>query len=142
MNVLEGSLEREGDALSVPSRIGGVCTCRPRSRRGPSWRATWARPVAVGIRPEALDEPGGSDGDGARLSGRVQAVEALGPEQFVYIEVDAKPVLIEDVVEGLVDVEEAEDLAEILTDADELPRDGRRPARCVGARPARRADRA
>ena len=77
------------------------------------------KPIAIGIRPEALDERGGRDsGDGALLPGRVQAVEALGPEQFVHVEVDAKPVLVEEVVEGLVDLEQAEDLAEIMTDTD------------------------
>ena len=77
------------------------------------------KPIAVGIRPEALDEPGGRDGgDGGRLRGRVQAVEALGPEQLVHVEIDAKPVLVEDVLEGLVDLEEAEELAEIGIDAD------------------------
>jgi multiple sugar transport system ATP-binding protein len=77
------------------------------------------RPIAVGIRPEALDEPGRRDvGDGGRLRGRVQAVEALGSEQLVHVEIDAKPVLAEDVLEGLVDVAEAGNLAEIKTDTD------------------------
>jgi multiple sugar transport system ATP-binding protein len=76
------------------------------------------KPVAVGIRPEALDERGGRDGGGGRLHGRVQAVEALGAEQLVHVEIDAKPVLGDDVVEGLVDLEEAEDLAEIGVDVD------------------------
>ena len=81
--------------------------CRPRCcRRGPRSRASVGKPIAVGIRPEALDEPGRRDGgDGGRLRGRVQAVEALGPEQLVHVEVDAKPVLAEDVLEGLVDEE-------------------------------------
>ena len=75
------------------------------------------KPIAVGIRPEALDEPGRRDGaDGGRLGGRVKAVEALGPEQLVHVEVDAEPVLVEDVLEGLVEPEEAGDLAEIITD--------------------------
>ena len=51
--------------------------------------------------------------DGGRLRGASQAVEALGPEQLVHVEIDAKPVLVEDVLEGLVDVEQAGDLAEI-----------------------------
>src|SRR5436190_4430504 len=116
MNVLEGSLERAGDALTC--RVGAAVLPLPpevQSAR-PELAQNVGKPIAVGIRPEALDEPGGSDGDGARLRGRVQAVEALGPEQLVHIEVDAQPVLVEDVVEGLVDQAEAEDLAEIMTD--------------------------
>jgi ABC-type sugar transport systems, ATPase components len=73
----------------------------------------------VGIRPEALDEPGRRDGgDGGRLRGRVQAVEALGAEQLVHVEIDAKPVLVEHVLEGLTDLGEDEDLAEIGIETD------------------------
>jgi multiple sugar transport system ATP-binding protein len=117
MNVLEGSLERAGDALTC--RVGTAVLALPPAVQSarPELARNVGKTIAIGIRPEALDEPGRRDGDGARLRGRVQAVEALGAEQFVYIEVDAKPVLVEDVVEGL-DVDEAEDLAEILTDAD------------------------
>ena len=118
MNVLEGSLERAGDVLTC--RVGTTVLALPpevQSAR-PELAGYVGKTIAIGIRPEALDEPGRRDGDGARLRGRVQAVEALGPEQFVYIEIDAKPVLVEDVVEGLVDVDEAEELAAIMTDAD------------------------
>ena len=119
MNVLEGSLAGEGDVLMC--RVGSaafalppeVATARPELARHVG------KPIAIGIRPEALDERGRRDGgDEALLPGRVQAVEALGPEQFVHVEVDAKPVLAEEVVEGLVDLEQAEDLAEIMTDTD------------------------
>jgi multiple sugar transport system ATP-binding protein len=118
MNVLEGSLERAGDALTC--RVGtAVLALPPEAQRArPELASHAGRPIAIGIRPEAFGERGGSNGDGAVLRGRVQAVEALGPEQYVHIEIDAKPVLAEDVVEGLVDQEAAEDLAEILTDTD------------------------
>ena len=119
--------------------------CRPRCRAArPALARHVGKPIAVGIRPEALDEPGRRDGgDGGRLRGRVQAVEALGAEQLVHVEIDAKPVLVEDVLEGLVDMERGRrSLAEIGIDTDGSARDRRRPARGVGERPARRADRA
>jgi multiple sugar transport system ATP-binding protein len=118
MNVLEGSLERAGDTLTC--RVGtAVLALPPEVQSGrPELAGSVGKPIAVGIRPEAFRERDGSDGDGARLSGRVQAVEALGPEQYVYIETEAKPVLVDEVVEGLVDQEAAEDLTEILTDSD------------------------
>ena len=95
------------------------------------------RSIAVGIRPEALDHAGRTNGDdGGRLRGIVRAVEALGPELLAHVEVDAKPVLVDDVLEGLVDMEQAEELAEIMPDADGS-RDARRPARCIGERAAR-----
>jgi multiple sugar transport system ATP-binding protein len=119
MNVLEGSLEREGDVLTC--RVGTAALVLPPEvlNARPNLAGQVGRPIAVGIRPEALNEPGRRDGgDGGRLRGRVQAVEALGAEQLVHVEVDAKPVLAEDVLEGLVDVEEAKELAEIKTDTD------------------------
>jgi multiple sugar transport system ATP-binding protein len=70
------------------------------------------RSVAVGIRPEAL---GQGTGDG-RLTGFVRAIEALGPEQLAHVEIVGKPVLAEDVLEGLVDGEAAGDLAELKSD--------------------------
>ncbi len=119
MNVLEGSLEQEGAALVC--RVGTAAFALPPEvlSERPALAVSVGKPVAVGIRPEALDEPGRREGrDGGRLRGRVQAVEALGAEQLVHVEIDAKPVLAEDVLEGLVDLEEAADLAEIGVDAD------------------------
>jgi multiple sugar transport system ATP-binding protein len=118
MNIVEGSLERAGDgvicrigtaALPLPAEVVDARPALPRSV---------GKPVAVGIRPEALDEPGRRGTDGARLRGVVQAVEALGPEQLAHVEIEARLVLVEDVLEGLVDKEEAQDLAEIKSDAD------------------------
>jgi multiple sugar transport system ATP-binding protein len=117
MNMLEGTLERQGDALIC--RIGAAALTLPAEvlAARPALAQQVGKPIAVGIRPEALDEPGRRDGgDGGRLSGRVKAVEALGPEQLVHVDVDAQPVLVEDVLEGLVEPEEAGDLAEIITD--------------------------
>jgi multiple sugar transport system ATP-binding protein len=119
MNVLEGSLEREGDALMC--RIGTAALALPPAvlSERPALAHQVGRPIAVGIRPEALNEPGRRDGsDGGRLHGRVQAVEALGPEQLVHVEIDAKPALVEGVVEGLVDMEAAKELAEIRSETD------------------------
>jgi multiple sugar transport system ATP-binding protein len=119
MNVLEGSLEQEGAALVC--RVGTAAFTLPPEflSERPALVSSVGKPVAVGIRPEALDEPGRRDGrEGGRLQGRVQAVEALGAEQLVHVEIDATPVLAEDVLEGIVDMEQAADLAEIGVDAD------------------------
>lgn len=119
MNMLEGSLEGEGEALTC--RIGTAALALPPEvlNARPALARHVGRTIAVGIRPEALDTPGRRDGgDGDRLRGRVQAVEALGPEQLVHVEIDAEPVLVEDVLEGLVELAEAEDLVEIRTDTD------------------------
>jgi multiple sugar transport system ATP-binding protein len=119
MNVLEGTLEGADDALVC--RVGTATFALPPDvlQARPGLAGNVGKPIAVGIRPEALGEPDARDGgDGARLRGRVHAVEALGPEQLVHFEIDATPVLVDDVLEGLVDAEQAEDLAELGIDAD------------------------
>jgi multiple sugar transport system ATP-binding protein len=118
MNILEGSLERDGDNLVC--RIGGAAFTLPAelTNERPALAGNLGKPIAVGIRPEALHEPGRGDSeDGGRLQGRVQTVEALGPEQLAHVEIEAQPVLVDDVVEGLVDMEHAADLAEIGSDS-------------------------
>jgi multiple sugar transport system ATP-binding protein len=115
MNVLEGTLERQGDALVC--RIGQAALTLPAELLAarPSLGEHLGRTIAVGIRPEALNEPGRREGgDGGRLHGRIVAVEALGPEQLAHIEIEARPALVEHVLEGLVDEEQADDLADII----------------------------
>ncbi len=118
MNMLEATLERKGD--DVVCRVGSATLMVPAQvlSARPALVGYVGRSIAVGIRPEALDHSGRLNGDGGRLRGVVRAIEALGPEQLAHVEVEARPVLVEDVVEGLVDMEEAEDLAEIMTDSD------------------------
>jgi multiple sugar transport system ATP-binding protein len=115
MNVLEGRLERNGNGLTC--RVG-VATFPLSDEMVTSRLATYLdKTIAVGIRPEALEEPGRRDGAAGRVRGRVQAIEALGPEQLAYVDIEAKPVLVEDVLEGIVDKEAAEDIAAIKGEA-------------------------
>jgi multiple sugar transport system ATP-binding protein len=118
MNVLEATLERAGDGAVC--RIGSAALTLPSEVLGarPPLAGYFGRSIAVGIRPEALDESSRRNGgDGGLLRGVVQAVEALGPEQLAHVEIEGKPVLVEDVLEGLVDMEAAEDLTEIMAEA-------------------------
>ena len=115
MNVLEAALESDGNGGLV-ARVGGAALPVADRRDGLAGYA--GRRVALGIRPEALAEPG-ARADGGRLRGVVRAVEALGPEQLAHVELEATPVLVEDVLEGLVDAEEAQDLAELKTEGSE-----------------------
>jgi multiple sugar transport system ATP-binding protein len=118
MNVVEATLERIGDGASL--RIGSSTLTLPAQvlSTRPALADYTGRSLAVGIRPEALDESARRNGDVGRLRGVVGAVEALGPEQLAYVDVEAKPVLVDDVLEGLVDMAEADDLVEIKSDAD------------------------
>ncbi|HEU5363495.1 MAG TPA: sn-glycerol-3-phosphate ABC transporter ATP-binding protein UgpC [Gaiellaceae bacterium] len=113
MNVLEAALERNGDGLAA--RVGS--SVLPLADRRAELAGYAGRRIALGIRPEALGEDDArSNGNHGHLPGVVRAVEALGPEQLAHVEVEATPVLAEDVLEGLVDTEEARELAEIKSD--------------------------
>jgi multiple sugar transport system ATP-binding protein len=119
MNVVEALVERDGDGLVC--RIGSATLPLPPEvlSARPALAGYVGKTVAVGIRPEALDEASGYNGNApGRLRGIARAIEALGPEQLAHVEVEAKPVLVEDVIEGLVEVEEVDDLAEILPEAE------------------------
>jgi multiple sugar transport system ATP-binding protein len=119
MNVVEATVELEGDGLVC--RLGSATLPVPAEVRSarPALAGYVGRSIAVGIRPEALDEASRRNGDApGRLGGVVEAVEALGPEQLAYVRIEANPVLVEDVIEGLVDMEEVDELAEILPEAD------------------------
>jgi multiple sugar transport system ATP-binding protein len=115
MNMLEATVELEGDAPVL--RLGS--STLPIPRDAANGLAEYAgKRIALGIRPEALGELDGHDDGRGRLRGVVRVVEALGPEQLAHIELEASPVLIEHVVEGLVDEEAADDLAKIKQDGD------------------------
>jgi multiple sugar transport system ATP-binding protein len=100
MNVVEGTLERRDGALEC--RIGSYALPLDDavlSNRGALARAI-GKTVAVGIRPEAL-AIAGDDAPGIR--GCVVVAEALGSEVLAHFQVDATPVLREEVLEGLAD---------------------------------------
>ena len=118
MNMLEGRLERNGDGIVC--RIGSASFALPPEvvNERPALANNLGKLIAVGIRPEALEEPGRRNGATGSLRGRVQGIEALGSELLAYVDIEANPVLVEDVVEGIVDMEAAEDIAEMKGDAD------------------------
>ena len=118
MNMLEATLERNGD--DIVCRIGSASFALPPEvlKERPALADNLGKPIAVGIRPEALEEPGGRNGGAGTLRGRVQGIEALGSELLAYVDIEATPVLVEDVLEGIVDMEAAEDIAELKGGAD------------------------
>ena len=76
------------------------------------------RTLAVGIRPEHVEDAAVARNGGGTLRGRVQLTEALGSEILAHVEVHAKPVVTEDVVEGaVVDTEEHEVAADLLSES-------------------------
>jgi multiple sugar transport system ATP-binding protein len=120
MNVVEAKVERQDDG-SIALRVGSTVLPIPRETLSarPELAEYVGRTIVVGIRPEGLSSADGRSGDNfVRGRGVVRAIEALGSEQLVHVEIEAKPVLVEDVLEGLVDSEEATDLAEIISEQD------------------------
>jgi multiple sugar transport system ATP-binding protein len=116
MNMLEATVELDGEAPVL--RVGSGTLPVPRDVAS-SLSGHAGKRIALGIRPEALGELDGHNDDGrGRVRGIVRAVEALGPEQLAHVELDASPVLVDDVVEGLVDTEEATDLVDIKQEGD------------------------
>jgi multiple sugar transport system ATP-binding protein len=111
MNMLEATVDQDGDGVVL--RVGSATL--PVARYADRLAGYAGRRIALGLRPEALSQSRNGDG---RLRGVVQAVEALGPEQLAHVELEATPVLVEDVVEGLVDAESAADLADLKSDGD------------------------
>jgi multiple sugar transport system ATP-binding protein len=118
MNMVEATLTQNDDVLVC--RIGAAVLPLPRETLSarPALAGYVGRPLAVGIRPEAFDDSARRNGNSASLPGVVRAIEALGPELLVHVEVEAKPVLVDDVIEGLVDMEQAADLEEIMGEAE------------------------
>ncbi|UVK43864.1 sn-glycerol-3-phosphate ABC transporter ATP-binding protein UgpC [Mesorhizobium sp. AR07] len=80
MNFLEGVIAGAA-ANSVTVALGGDKTVTVPCRPG---QAREGAPVTLGIRPEALEVAGQGD---ATVTGRVLAVERLGNETFVYVDV-------------------------------------------------------
>jgi multiple sugar transport system ATP-binding protein len=85
MNLLQGRVERSGDALH--------CVVGDARVPVPAALAPYAgADVAVGVRPEHVGDPRESSPDSPRLRGRVRFVEQLGAECMVQLELDVKPV--------------------------------------------------
>jgi multiple sugar transport system ATP-binding protein len=119
MNIVEAGIEREGGALAV--RIGDQQIGVPEdvARRRPSLAGYAGRKLAVGIRPEHIEDAALARNGGGRLRGKVLLTEALGSEILAHVEMKATPVLTEDVVEGAVyEAEEAEVMTDLLSETE------------------------
>ncbi len=128
MNLLEGTIEQRDS--TVVCRLGeDDLTLPPELLRARPALASYAgRQVAIGIRPEEIHDAAPLNGDaaGKQLHGRVRTTEALGPELLAYVEIEAPPIMRDEVLEGLVDVDETEVVADVKTEA------GARRATVVG----------
>jgi multiple sugar transport system ATP-binding protein len=118
MNILEARLSKidgelvcalAGQTISIPR---GTIHARPELER------YVGRTIGLGIRPEQLaDADRATDrSPGSTLRGRVVTTELLGSEVLAHVEVDAAPVVTQEVREVLADVDRAR-VAEVEAEA-------------------------
>ena len=107
MNIVEADVVRKGNGIAVRIEEQELPVPEDVTRRRPSLAGYVGRKLALGIRPEHLEDGILLRNGGARLKGRVLITEALGSEILAHVEIKATPVVTEDVVEGAV-VDEAE----------------------------------
>ena len=118
MNIVEAEVQRHDGGIAV--RFGDQELDVPDEvvRRRPALSGYAGRKLALGIRPEHLEDASVSRNGVARLCGRVLITEALGSEILAHVEMKATPVVSEDVVEGaVVDEEEASVAADLMSES-------------------------
>jgi multiple sugar transport system ATP-binding protein len=115
MNIFEATVERRDGGLAVQLGDQELAVPPDVAQRRQALAGYAGRTLAVGIRPEHLEDASVARNGGGRLRGRVLLTEALGSEILAHVEVHAKPVLTEDVVEGaVVHAEEQEVAADLM----------------------------
>jgi multiple sugar transport system ATP-binding protein len=119
MNIFEATIERRDGGLAVKLGDQELEIPADLAQSRPALAGYVGRTLAVGIRPEHLEDAAVVRNGGGNLRGRVQLTEALGSEILAHVEVHAKPVVTEDVVEGaVVNAEEHEVAADLLGEGD------------------------
>ena len=106
MNLLHGRLERNGHGPECV--VGETRLTLPQELDRPELAPYFGREIAVGIRPEALEDASLVDGVPAnrRLRGTVVVTEALGSERLVHLRVPGRPVLTDAVEDAVQDIDE------------------------------------
>ncbi len=117
MNIFEATVERKNGGLAIELGDQELDVPQDVAGRRPALAGYTGRSLAVGIRPEHLEDAAVARNGGGRLRGHVLLTEALGSEILAHVEVHAKPVVTEDVVEGIAVKEEQEVAAELLGDS-------------------------
>jgi multiple sugar transport system ATP-binding protein len=114
MNLVQARIEADGDGLSCLVGSQRLQLPEPLVSRLPSLAAAAGRTVALGVRPEHLQDATltGRRGEGHALRGHVVTTELLGSEVLAHVEIEAAPVVTQEVLEVAGDADRA--LAEDL----------------------------
>jgi multiple sugar transport system ATP-binding protein len=104
MNLIEAAIERSGAGLVC--RIGSQALTIPAETASTLGRYV-GREVALGLRPERIEHAALAPDcpPERRLRGTVRLTEALGSALLVHVEIEGRPVLHEQVLEGAADDE-------------------------------------
>ena len=99
MNLVEGTIFRVNGGLGV--RLGDQELPVPEevAAKRPGLGDYEGRTIAVGIRPEHMEDAAIETDGTPRLRGHVSVTEALGSEVLAHVEVTAKPVVSDEVIE-------------------------------------------
>ncbi|CAN5302423.1 ABC transporter ATP-binding protein [soil metagenome] len=99
MNLLQASLE--GRNGSLVARIGPQELAVPAevAAARPGLAAYEGKTVGIGIRPEHVEDASIGPDRAPRLRAKVLVMEALGSERLAHLELDARPVVTEEVLE-------------------------------------------
>jgi multiple sugar transport system ATP-binding protein len=104
MNLMRGRLEQRGDGLAVRLGETTLDVDAELARSRPALAGYAGREVAVGLRPEDVEDAALVDGSaGARLRTHVDVREDMGAEVFLHVPAFAPPALTEDVRDALED---------------------------------------
>jgi multiple sugar transport system ATP-binding protein len=106
MNLLQGTLKRDGDGLAVQIGDATLVLDQALIARRPGLPAFDGREVIVGIRPEDLEDAALAPDTpaGRRLRGEVALNEALGSEIMAHVNVAARPAVTDETRELAEDV--------------------------------------
>jgi multiple sugar transport system ATP-binding protein len=107
MNLLRARVEREGDELVCVVGMQRIVVPAALAAATPELERRCGQTVAVGVRPEHIQDVTLATGEraGRRLAGRAVASELLGSDMLVHIEIEAEPVLTSEVIEIAADID-------------------------------------
>jgi len=138
MNMAEASIVAHGDRLAVALGDQQLTIDDEALAARPALRDYVGRTLAVGIRPEDMEQPGPRFDvpEDRRLRSTAQLTEALGSEIVVHFEVPAPPVRTDDAMElqedsGLSDITLLQDSARSRFVASFSPRSTVRPGEAI-----------
>ena len=99
MNMTQGVFTQDTDGLKLGLGSQQLAVSPKLLEIRPALRTYLGRPVAVGIRPEDMEDAGLATSNRPVLTSKADLVEALGSDLLVHFGLDAQPVVTEDTKE-------------------------------------------